>query len=124
MAGGDNPDVVKPKQDLVVDGSRQKLGEGQWIRMTVMTVSQRDKDRARQSEHRHGGMTLFICWRSSAIPMSISLTGDEAEIQDTDNPSNNSKWVRKARQKYCTWIDIKDPGATYNIEEAVWTVGS
>lgn len=30
----------------------------QWVR--------RDKDRARQSEHRRRGMALFICWRSSA----------------------------------------------------------
>lgn len=56
--------------------------------MIVMTVNQRDKDRARQSEHRYRGMTLFICGRSSAIPMSISLTWDGAEIEDTDNPSN------------------------------------
>lgn len=62
--------------------------------MTVMTVSQRDKERARQSEHRHGGMTLFICGRFPAIPMSISLTEEEAEIQaftQTDKTSNRRK---------------------------------
>lgn len=40
---------------------RQKLGVGQWITkgsMTVMTVSQRNKDRLRQSKHRHRGMSF------------------------------------------------------------------
>lgn len=51
--------------------------------MTAMTVSHRDKDRARP---------LFICWRSCDIPMSISLKGVKTETQ-VNNASENGNWV-------------------------------
>lgn len=42
----------------------------------MMAVSQRDKDRARLSEHRHRGMMRFIFPR-----LSINITRVETEIQ-------------------------------------------
>lgn len=86
---------------ILLSRSRQELGEGRWMRggsTPAMTVSQKDKGRARQSEHRRSDMTLFMCRRAAAIPKSITRTETQTFSEKEEvSHSSESEYVQKRK---------------------------